>query len=811
MKPLQDNHRESGFALPAALLLLLILSAIAVGMIYMVQTESRVSGSDLDSNRAYYAAEAGMEKMMADLSALFTARQAPTIEEIQGLSDSHPNLEGIDFAEYSFIVPEGEVAGTPNAETYEIQSGPNADLYATRTKMNLAVSSRGPAGSEVKLAREVNVVLIPVFQFGIFSSGDLSYFPGPNFEFGGRVHTNGNLFLSTEASSGLVFFNKVSAAGDVIRARLANGFNVIGSNRDKPVYIPRVPNGCVGSRPSSTCRDLQENEGSVTAGPGSSENPSWDGISKNTYNGMIVNGKTGATRLDLPFVAEGAHEIEIIRRAPLGEDPSSVLGRSRLYNIAQIRILLSDDPSDLPGGAGIELDNVPPYLDGTQHGATNTAFAEGETSNSDQVPPDGVSSGEEWTLIGGFLQVQADRGDGSWADVTSEWLDLGIARENEDAILRFQTIEDDDGNGSPDYTSSSWTLRRGYRFFPLALYDTREGEVRDHNLGNNNDSCAIGGIMSIIELDVDNLSRWLGGSIGLTGSQTDYVTQNGYILYFSDRRGMMNDDGEYGFEDNINPSSSSGLPNGNLDDAEDVNGSGTLEVTGADNLGDGFGVPNGDPTYRISCMDEGRKNRVTGARHALKLVNGDLGNLPTRPDGTGGFTVASENPVYIQGNYNAQSNWGNGSAAASVIADAVTLLSNSWDDLESFRDPTYPDDRNASETWYRVAIAGGKNKAFPRPTWGAPEDFGTDGGTHNFLRYLEDWGGDRLNYKGSLVSFYYATYAVGVYKCCSTVYSPPDRRYSFDTNFQDPALLPPGTPRFRDLLSKSYEQIFNLE
>jgi hypothetical protein len=41
---------------------------------------------------------------------------------------------------------------------------------------------------------------------------------------------------------------------------------------------------------------------------------------------------------------------------------------------------------------------------------------------------------------------------------------------------------------------------------------------------------------------------------------------------------------------------------------------------------------------------------------------------------------------------------------------------------------------------------------------GADYGFGTDGGVHNFLRFLEDWGGSTPNYEGSLVSLYYLQY-----------------------------------------------------
>jgi len=184
--------------------------------------------------------------------------------------------------------------------------------------------------------------------------------------------------------------------------------------------------------------------------------------------------------------------------------------------------------------------------------------------------------------------------------------------------------------------------------------------------------------------------------------------------------------------------------------------------------------------------------------------------------------VASENPVYVLGNYNSNSTdtvWNSpavdisGHSAAAVIADAVTLLSSNWSDEASLGiggdgTVTNPGNRNANTNYYRLAIAGGKNINFPQPTaWGAAQDYGTDGGVHNFLRYLENWNGT-LNYKGSIVSLYYSTYNTGIFKCCTTVYSPPTRNYSFDLDFTSPGGLPPGTPMFKDVESLGYRQLF---
>ena len=78
------------------------------------------------------------------------------------------------------------------------------------------------------------------------------------------------------------------------------------------------------------------------------------------------------------------------------------------------------------------------------------------------------------------------------------------------------------------------------------------------------------------------------------------------------------------------------------------------------------------------------------------------------------------------------------------------------------------------------------------------------------LRFLEDWTGATLNYKGSLVSLYYSTYIAGTFKCCTySVYRPPSRNYVFDSDFVVPQGLPPGTPMFRNIDSLSYRQYFN--
>jgi Tfp pilus assembly protein PilX len=860
------NIQAEGFALPAALLILLMLSALSAAMILVVNSETRMHTTDAQNTQAYYGAEAAMEKMMADLNGLYQTQQSPTVSAIQALGGSshRPTLSGISYTDYSFAVP--NVSGVPTSTTKTISSGPNQGLIAQVIPITLTVTAQQANGAEVKMIRSVEVALIPVFQFGSFSDTDLSYFPSKTYTLGGRVHTNGNLWVQASTATGkVVFRSKVTAAGEIIRYQMSNG-NLSSPNWAGPVLIPTAPSGCESLVASATCRDLDESEGSRVQGLTSAVNPNWNSLSTSTYNGWVLNGSTGAKALTLPFVNGSVKPIEIIHRPASGEDPTSAIGQSRLYNQAQVRVLLSDDPTELPGGAGdsnnVQLANVGTYASGVPvAGALNTYFAEGKyyaTSaggcsqvDTDWVPSTtpGASGCTSWPLIDGYVRVEARQSDGTYSAVTREWLELGFARGlampdseagvansvHPNAILILQQLADRNGNGNLTdaayssggtvYAAESSTVTGAgavNNWYPINIYDPREGELRAPAAGTT--TCGIGGIMNMVELDVSNLRRWLLGTIGTTGTNTENASQNGYILYFSDRRGMLANGsgqkvGEYGYEDTINPTDSNGNPDGALDadSAEDVNQNGSLDVYGRANLGDGFiqAAQGGDTSYdvprttRVSAQIA-RKNRASGARHGLMLINGSLGNVPTKSDNTGGFTVVSENGAYVKGNYNANSGgFGDPHAAASIIADAVITLSNNWTDQNSFSHPTDASTRTATQTWHRMAVAAGKNRTFAHPAWSTDDHFGTDGGVITFMRYLESWSGINHNYRGSLVSLYYAHYNISIQGAAtSATYGAPNRLYDFDTDFLSPSTLPPGTPRFQDFVNLGYQQVF---
>ena len=189
------KHGSRGFTLIASLLLLCLLSGIAIGLLMMVNTEGRAGGDDLQNTMAYRSAEGAIEKMTSDLANSFQS-STPTPATITGLSALMPSGDpSVTYPDYSFT-PAVTPLGTLNATYAEIQTGPNQGLYAQTVPITLKATALRSLGQEVTMVRTVEMALVPVFQFGIFSDSDLSFFAGVNLDFQGRVHTNGDLYFS---------------------------------------------------------------------------------------------------------------------------------------------------------------------------------------------------------------------------------------------------------------------------------------------------------------------------------------------------------------------------------------------------------------------------------------------------------------------------------------------------------------------------------------------------------------------------------------------------------------------------------------
>src|SRR5438132_11417023 len=79
---------EKGVALIAALLLLVLMSALAVALLYKVNYEQSLQTPDTGSNVAFYGAEAGMANMMAGLNSLYCLQAAPFCSDVTAVAST---------------------------------------------------------------------------------------------------------------------------------------------------------------------------------------------------------------------------------------------------------------------------------------------------------------------------------------------------------------------------------------------------------------------------------------------------------------------------------------------------------------------------------------------------------------------------------------------------------------------------------------------------------------------------------------------------------------------------------------------------
>jgi hypothetical protein len=340
-------------------------------------------------------------------------------------------------------------------------------------------------------------------------------------------------------------------------------------------------------------------------------------------------------------------------------------------------------------------------------------------------------------------------------------------------------------------------------------------------------------------VNVANLRTFLDGGFdgafpnGLSSADIPQNGGRGVILYISDRRGDADNDGVHDMEnvyigtytdDSLQPGED--IAGDNAPGEVDLAPDGSLQ---ADYIWESARYNASLPADFAAVVDH------RYFRRAVRLVRGQV--LPG--DATRGFTLASENGVYIHGNYNASGiaatpsgttptssdDYNGPSVPASVVGDAVTILSNAWNDGKSFRRcftfwasgeaSTGPTTRGvpfAGETTVRTALLCGSTKS---SIFGTPNQGGTqqrlDGGVHNFPRFLEHWTvvspGTRLNYCGSMINLFPSRGNNGAYKFGSNhVYSAPYRNWTFDDNFLVAEQLPPGTPFFQYVQMTGFRQ-----
>jgi hypothetical protein len=179
---------------------------------------------------------------------------------------------------------------------------------------------------------------------------------------------------------------------------------------------------------------------------------------------------------------------------------------------------------------------------------------------------------------------------------------------------------------------------------------------------------------------------------------------------------------------------------------------------------------------------------------AVRVWNGRV--LPSR-----GLTVSTASPLYVWGHYNQTNALNLGTTntfttqPASLVADAVTILSQAWLDARSSQVLA---NRVAANTTVNAALLTGVVET----TLGK-----YSGGMENFPRFLETWGsGNTFTYNGSMVKMFPSLYATNAWGK-DEVYVPPRRNWAYDVSFNNPNRLPPLTPSLQKVFRGSWATV----
>ncbi len=213
-------------------------------------------------------------------------------------------------------------------------------------------------------------------------------------------------------------------------------------------------------------------------------------------------------------------------------------------------------------------------------------------------------------------------------------------------------------------------------------------------------------------------------------------------------------------------------------------------------LGEGGHRPSFDPDWwnggvyvqLPETLPEARTDRVVPADPAWAVQLHSATTLPNRfvkdTQAAKGLTLATNGALYVQGTYNAPggTTWDSGTYAteadaevpAALVADAITLLSDNWSNIDSGRDFAT---RRATGTTHSAALVTGN----------VPSNSGKySGGIENFPRYLEDWETSPRQthtYRGSLIRLFRSESAKRAWGA-SNVYKVPARNWAFHTGYR---------------------------
>jgi Tfp pilus assembly protein PilX len=848
------------------------------------QGETVISEQNDNNNSVNYVAYT----FVADITKYTdTAKTIPPTKTI----DAGETYAGLKAQEYQYtvyatananqnfasgITPEEAAAKARSAGTTSVLG--DAPLIASyNSKLaaaNTANNSRATSNSNTNTVLQMNFKsrIVPIFQFGAFYDGDLEFNPSPPMTFNGRLHSNGNMYMTGGTGANLTIDGIVTSAGTIYSGNpaLVDTYNAGGQ-----VFITKSP-GVPQALPTNPAP-------TTTAVAVTSLTP---------YNAKVKDRTTPVTKLTLPSTG-------LLSKL----DPNQSDGIGEYYGKADLRLEMYPDRAvpfgfqvissgtgttttgaDVCSGAGNVFNNTAPG--GTKtvsvgRGNYSTAkcndLKEGQlrslmqpvlvrprstleyttfctNAGAGTVPKTSTTpvniaiktsttptdlAIKERILDALYLTLAAQPASVRYSSLTTAGsLSTDAKTQFKKLLDNITTLSGTDKDTLKDAapadiaalstTTTNGNTTKGSCFRPAPIQvlfnptDFDTAAKRALNTETNFHDRRENRFIRMIQTNLESLTLW--NRDGLFVQETTSPAVGGF-------------DGDLTTNDSItatNLATKFTIDTVTFDWSERAASSGdnvlfykdiarTVEADGTTAIAAqsyrGMGLAAVDRTEGGLVL-HATINQTTYPYTALQSPYGfafnDAANLP------GPLTVATDQAVYSQGDWNRSFDGTRyDKQPASLLADSLSLLSNNClansDTAVTTADPAHLQGQlncgRKGTTGMNVATQTTVNAAFLARTDSSTYTGTTyySGGLNNYMRILENWTNIAMIYRGSFVSLGNPQQVSGRYVAGGNALSygnPPDRNWGYETDFDTFSKLPPLSPRVIELKQDVFKRSY---
>ncbi len=326
LRPFQRRRR--GFALITVVVFIAVMAILTASMLRYSASERRLNernrlvlrARNMAENAALYASEQITTK-------LYRLRSTSRMAFMTGSNRIYPLPDNVTTTAYSAPSDVEVKAGLTTSTGLQFvdpliaanANNPNVGLSVSTSTVPIIAKAtmHHPVVGDITAYAEqdLQIAMIPLFQFAVFYNMDMEFGPGPTMIINGPVHTNGNLIarIQTGMTNTLQFTERVTAAGGFYANTAYKGKTYMGDGS--------ADNGPGGSgplnfqNPAGTVANIKNSSGvwrdylyGTTTETANTRNQ-FRTFATSTYGGNLRTSVHGVTRLELPSIG-GYKEVD---------------------------------------------------------------------------------------------------------------------------------------------------------------------------------------------------------------------------------------------------------------------------------------------------------------------------------------------------------------------------------------------------------------------------------------------------------------------------------------------------------------------